>query len=147
MASSLSPHNLHLLFCCVLSLLALIWLVLMALFRAAIRRDSVSLYRFPFLSHVQVFSCEVLLISHLKRPQISFSSDFCFLVISVLVILVSLVLLPVVVISHFPCSLCEYRVNDASTKSLLLASPLPPTFLDIYSVNVISGMQGLMHGH
>ena len=32
---SLSPHNLHLLFCCVLSLLDLIWLVLMALFCAA----------------------------------------------------------------------------------------------------------------
>ena len=29
--SSLSPHSLHLLFCCVLSILALIWLVLMAL--------------------------------------------------------------------------------------------------------------------
>ena len=44
--SSLSPHNLHLLFCCVLSILALIWLVLMALSCAAIRRDSVSLLRF-----------------------------------------------------------------------------------------------------
>ena len=41
--SSLSPHNLHLLFCCVLSILVLIWLVLMGLFCAAIRRDSVSL--------------------------------------------------------------------------------------------------------
>ena len=30
MVSSLSPHSLHLLFCCVLSILALIWLVLMA---------------------------------------------------------------------------------------------------------------------
>ena len=30
--SSLWPHNLHLLFCCVLSILGLIWLVLMALF-------------------------------------------------------------------------------------------------------------------
>ena len=40
--SSLSQHNLHLLFCWVLSILALIWLVLMALFCAAIRRDSVS---------------------------------------------------------------------------------------------------------
>ena len=48
--SSLSPHSLHLLFCCVLSILALIWFVLMALSCAAIRRDSVSLLRFPFLS-------------------------------------------------------------------------------------------------
>ena len=46
--SSLSPHNLHLLFCCVLSILVLIWLVLMALFWAAIRRHSVSLLRFTF---------------------------------------------------------------------------------------------------
>ena len=43
MVSSLSLHSLHLLFCCVLSILALIWLVLTALFCAAIRRDSVSL--------------------------------------------------------------------------------------------------------
>ena len=50
--SSLSPHSLHLLFCCVLSILTLIWLVLMALSWAAIRRDSVSLLRFPFLSQV-----------------------------------------------------------------------------------------------
>ena len=47
--SSLSPHSLHLLFCCVLSILALIWFVLMALSCAAIRRDSVSLLRFSFL--------------------------------------------------------------------------------------------------
>ena len=53
--SSLSPHSLHLLFCCVLSILALIWFVLMALSCAAIWRDSVSLLRFPFLNQVQVF--------------------------------------------------------------------------------------------
>ena len=52
---SLSPHNLHMLFCCILSILAFIWLVLMALFWAAIRGDSVSLLRFPFLSHIHVF--------------------------------------------------------------------------------------------
>ena len=46
--SSLSPHSLHLLLCCVLSVLALIWLVLMALSCAAIRRDSVSLFRFYY---------------------------------------------------------------------------------------------------
>ena len=55
--SSLSSHYLHLLFCCVLSILALRWLVLMALFWVAIRRDSVSHLRFPFLSHIQVFLC------------------------------------------------------------------------------------------
>ena len=62
--SSLSPHSLHLLFCCVLSILALIWLVLMV----AMRRDSVFLLKFPFLSQVQVFCCEMLFIRRLKRP-------------------------------------------------------------------------------
>ena len=41
--SSLSPHNLHLIFYCVLCIISLIWAVLMALFSAAIRKDSVSL--------------------------------------------------------------------------------------------------------
>ena len=68
MVSSLSPHSLHLLFCWVLSILALIWLVLMALSCAAIRRDSVSLLKFLFLSQVQVLSCKILFISRLKRP-------------------------------------------------------------------------------
>ena len=58
--SSLSPHSQHLLFCCVLSILALIWLVLMVLSCAAIRKDSISLLRFPFPSQVQVFWCEML---------------------------------------------------------------------------------------
>ena len=53
--SSRSPHNLHLLFCCALSIFTLIRLVLIALFCAAIRRDSVSLLNFPFLSHVHNF--------------------------------------------------------------------------------------------
>ena len=66
--SSLSPHSLHLLFCCVLNILALIWLVLMTLSCAAIWRDSVSLLKFSFLSQVQVFWCEMLFIRRLKRP-------------------------------------------------------------------------------
>ena len=65
--SSMLPHSLHLLFCCVLSILVLIWLVLMALSCTATRRDSVSFIRFPFLSQVQVFWCEMLFISRLKR--------------------------------------------------------------------------------
>ena len=60
---SLSSHNQHLLFCWVLYCLALISLVLIALFCAAIWRDSVSLLKFPFLSHIQIFSCEMLLIN------------------------------------------------------------------------------------
>ena len=86
--SFLLSHKLHLLFRCVLSLLALIWLVLVALFCADIRRDSFSLLRFPFLSHAYDLSCEMLLISHLKRPWSCFSSHFCFLVTVILLILV-----------------------------------------------------------
>ena len=48
MVSSLSPRSLHLQFCWVLSILALIWLVLTALSWAATRRDSVSLLKFLF---------------------------------------------------------------------------------------------------
>ena len=68
MVSFLSPRSLHLLFCCFLSIHTLIWLVLTALFCVAIRRDSVSLLKFPFFSQVQVFWCEMLFISRLKRP-------------------------------------------------------------------------------
>ena len=93
---SLTPHNLHLLFCCVLSILALIWLVLMALFCAAIRRDSVSLLWFPFINQVYVFSFEISLVSRLKS---CFSSHFCFLVIVVLLILVLLVMFLVATVS------------------------------------------------
>ena len=46
MISSLSPHSLHLLFRCVLSILALIWLVLMALFCATFRRDYYYYYHY-----------------------------------------------------------------------------------------------------
>ena len=73
---SLSLHNLHLLFYCILSILALIWLFFIALFYAAIRRDSVSLLRFPFLSHVHVISWEILFISRLKRPLSCFFPIF-----------------------------------------------------------------------
>ena len=65
MVSFLSPHNLHLLFYYVLSILALIWLVLMTLFWAAIRRDSVYLLRFSLFSHIHVFLHDMLLICRL----------------------------------------------------------------------------------
>ena len=83
MVSYRSPHNLHLLFCCVLFILALIWLVLIALFCDAIRRDSLSLSKFPFLSHVPVFSRDMFFISRLKRPLRYFSSQFTILLLSI----------------------------------------------------------------
>ena len=66
--SSMPPHSLYLLFCCVLSILALILLVLLAFSCAFIRRDSISFLKFHFLSQVQVFWCEMLFIRRLKRP-------------------------------------------------------------------------------
>ena len=67
--SSLSPHNLHLLPCCVLSILVLIWLNLMALFNAAIRRNSVFSWSFPFLDS-STFSrdrCRLLVVYNVHR--------------------------------------------------------------------------------
>ena len=57
--STLALHNLHLLFCSVLSIF--VSTVLIGLFSAAIRRDLDYLLRLPFLSRVQVFSCEISL--------------------------------------------------------------------------------------
>ena len=103
MVSSLSPHSLHLLFCCVLSILAFIWLVLMVLSCAAIWRDSVSLLRFPFLSQVHVFCCKMLVIRRLKRPESCFSSHFCFLVVVILSSIVLTVSFLMAVISPRSC--------------------------------------------
>ena len=69
-------HYIVCIFCFVASYLGLIWLVRMALFCVVIRRDSVSLLRFPFLSYVHVFSCEMSLVSRLKRSLSFFSSHF-----------------------------------------------------------------------
>ena len=92
--SSLSPHYQHLLFCCGLSNLFFFDIAgpYMMLFLATVRRDSVFLVRFPFLSHVQVFSYEISLVCRLKCPYCCFTSHFCFLVIFVLLMLVMFVL-------------------------------------------------------
>ena len=89
MVSFRSLHNRHLLFCWVISIIVLIWLVLMALFSTAFRRYSISLIRFPFLSQVQVFRSEMLFIGRLKRPYSCFSSHFCFIVVHRVVSIVS----------------------------------------------------------
>ena len=134
---SLLPHNQHLLFCCILSVLALIWLGLRTLFYAAIRKNSVSLLKFSFLSHVQVFSYELTLVCRLKYPYSCFSSYFCFLVIFVPLMLVLSVLFLGTVIS-FPSrfsTLSLSRCIDASTLSSMLVSPLPLSFLVTYRLS------------
>ena len=69
-----------------------------------LKRDSVSLLRLPFLSHVHVFIYDMSLVSHLKCPKSCFSSHFCFLVISGLLILVSSVSPHVVSIVSGDCN-------------------------------------------
>ena len=76
--SSLSPRNLHLLFCCVMY-----FCFYMAFFCVVIRRNSVSLLLFPFLSHVQVFSCEISLVFRLFFLPLLFSI-YCYSVDHVL---------------------------------------------------------------
>ena len=100
MVSSLSPHKhtfailLHLIYSC----FGMIGSYGVVLFYYK-ERFSLSLLRFFFLRHVQVFSCEILLICCLKRPWNCFSSHFCFLVIVVLLVFVLSVLFLVAVIS------------------------------------------------
>ena len=103
---SLSPHNLFLLFCCVLSIFALTLLVLTALFCSAIRKDSVFLLRLPFPNYVQVFLCEISSVCRLKYPYNCFSSHFCFMLhvlFLVTVISLSLVIFYIVCKSSCRC--------------------------------------------
>ena len=111
-------------------------IVFMALFCATIRRDSVSLFRIPFLSPVQVFSFEISLLCRLKYTKNCFSFHFCFLVIIDLLILVLLVLFFDSLISHFwlflCCLLSSFRCIDVIYT--LPATYLSPSFLDTYSL-------------
>ena len=70
----------------------------------------------------------------------AFSSHFCFLVISVLLILVSSVLSLEVVISLSPhfYMWSSSRCINASTLASIMVSLLPPSFLDTYSLSTSS---------
>ena len=74
----------------------------MAFFCDAIRRNSLSLLRFPFLSHVPVFSSEISLVCRFRYPYSSFFfPPICLLVIFVLLIIVLFVLFLVAAILVF----------------------------------------------
>ena len=75
--SSLSPHNLHLRFCCLIYFCFNIVRPHGIVLCCSEKRFSFSL----ILSHVQVFSCDISLICSLKYPYSCFSPHFCFLVI------------------------------------------------------------------
>ena len=78
--SSFLSHNLHLLFYCLLSISPLkvwsLWLCFLLLWE----KKSVSIIRFTFLRHVQIF-CRIFLIFRFKLLSICFSSYFYFLVL------------------------------------------------------------------
>ena len=90
-------------------------IVLMALFCVVIRRDSVFLWGFFFLSHVQVFS----LVCCVKCPCSCFSSYFSVLFIFVLLMFVLSVFLVTVI--------------NLSSRFFILSSC--PSFLDTYSLS------------
>ena len=104
----------------------------MALFCAAIRKDSVSLLQFSFLSHAQVFLCEISPVCRKKYPFSCFSPHFCFLVIVVQLVFMLSVLFLVTVISLPLFFLSNSRVLSFSLSSTI-ACHLPP-FHDMYSL-------------
>ena len=67
--SFLLPHN----FCCVLSIFALLWEILMEIFCEVIKSDSVSLFRFHH-NHILVTPCVISLVFRLKYLHCCFSS-------------------------------------------------------------------------
>ena len=91
----------------------------MSLFWAAIGRDSVSLLRFPFLSHVQVFSCEMSLVCHLKCPYSCFSTHFLF---------------SMYFCSVDACIVCEVSGSCNQSSS----TNFSPPFLDTYNLSTSS---------
>ena len=92
MVSSLSPHSLHLLICYVLSMFALIWLVLMALFCAAIRRDSVSII--------------IILI----------------LLLLLLLLLLLIIIIIIIILASFPTSVSWWSLTSMWARPCLLSS-------------------------
>ena len=110
----------------------------MALFCAAIRRDSVSLLMFSFLSHIHVFSSKMKLVSHLTCSYSCIYFYFWFLIVSGLLILVLpvLFLMPVVSLPLRFSILSSSRWIEAPTLSWMPESCLPPSFLDTYSLSM-----------
>ena len=93
-----TPHNLHLLYCCVL--ICLLWQCLYGVFWTTIWRPSVFLLRFPFLSRVQssrwYFACFSL---EICVQLFFFSFLFCRYCCSVDVVLSVLFLVSVISLS------------------------------------------------
>ena len=93
----------------------------MALFCAAIKRDSVSLLGFPFTTHDQVFSCEMSLV-----------------IIILLILVFMLFLVALISLSLFFYTLSSRHHIEVSTLSSMLTSPFPSSFLATYIMFIIS---------
>ena len=110
----------------------------MALFCAAIRSDSVSLLRFPFLSHVQVFSSEISLVCLRKclycrcSYHFLFSCYFCSVDPYVVCIVSGRGNQPYSALFMLSSSRCI----DALTLSWMLVSSLPLSFLGSCSLSM-----------
>ena len=114
----------------------------MVLFCAAIRRDSVSLLRFPFHSSVQVFLCEISLVCLLKYSYGCFSAYFCFLVVLFALIQPLMLLATVISFRLLYLMLSSSSYIDASIlSSMLVSPPPPPSFLDTYSLCHLSNVK------
>ena len=115
----------------------------MAFFCAVIRRDSVSLLRFPFRSHVQVFLRGSSPVCRLRYSYICFSYHFFFLVFVHLFFLMLSALLLTAVISLsllFLILSSSPRINAATLSSMLVCL-LPPSFLAIYNLCHLSDIK------
>ena len=127
-----SAHNLHLLFCCILSISTSIQLVLMGLFSGAIWIISVSFSRFHFCNYVRILSCKILPICCLEYIY-SLPYHFCCQVIVVLFVLTISMLLLAALINPswlFLMLSSSCRIDLSTTLCSMFANPLPPSFLD-----------------
>ena len=117
-------------------------LIFMVLFWAAISRDSLPVFRFPFRGHVRVFWCAISLVCRYKYPYSCFSfpflfPNFCYFFFFVFMLLM-LLFVAVISLSLLFSMQSTIPCVDVSTQSSMLASLLPTTFLDTYSVSYLS---------
>ena len=92
-------------------------------------------------SGLQVFSCAISSVCRLKSPYICFSSNFYFLPF---VVYLSVLMLPMLLLAaKLNISLIFFMYSsspciDVSTQSSVRTTPLPPCFLDKYSLSMSS---------
>ena len=108
-----------------------------SLFCAAVRKDSVSLFGFPFLGHIQVFPPEISSVCHLKYSSNHFSYNFCFEVIVVLLIFVLFLLGVIRPFLLFYIVVLEFLYWYIKAIVNVGASSLCPSFLDTYHHGVV----------